>query len=547
MKVAIYARYSSENQREASIEDQFRICREFARKQGWTIAGEYSDHAISGATLMRPGFQAMMAEALRGKVDVVLAEALDRFSRDQEDTAGLFKRLTFAGVGIVTLAEGDITFLHIGLKGTMNAMFLKELADKTRRGLRGRVELGKSGGGVCFGYRIVRTFKDGVVSTGEREVVPEEADIIRRIFKDYIAGISPKQIAKDLNREGLRGPRGALWGSSTIYGNPKRGTGILHNELYIGRLVWNKLRYLKDPDSGKRVSRPNPESEWVISQVPALRIVDDELWQAVQARYAAVQKKWTTRRTRQALPPVRAPEVPVHRHDEVRRVRRGLRRLLPRSARLLRHARARHVHEHADDPASGGRGARAGGAAGEAAAPGLLRGVLPRVREGDEPAADGAAGQPERREARTGASEARHREGRSRPSRTGFAAPELKARVDRLQERKTALEAQLAAADEPPPLLHPSMADLYRSKVEELAAALQREDTRLEASESLRGLVESIVLTPRDGQLGIELKGNLAAMLTAAQNAKRSPETGDLCVPMKVVAGAGFEPATFGL
>lgn len=88
MKVAIYARYSSENQREASIEDQFRICREFARKQGWIIAGEYSDHAISGATLMRPGFQAMMAEALRGKVDVVLAEALDRFSRDQEDTAG---------------------------------------------------------------------------------------------------------------------------------------------------------------------------------------------------------------------------------------------------------------------------------------------------------------------------------------------------------------------------------------------------------------------------------------------------------------------------
>jgi DNA invertase Pin-like site-specific DNA recombinase len=294
MKVAIYARYSSENQREASIEDQFRICREFARKQGWHIAGEYSDHAISGATLMRPGFQAMMSEALRGKVDVVLAEALDRFSRDQEDTAGLFKRLTFAGVGIVTLAEGDITFLHIGLKGTMNAMFLKELADKTRRGLRGRVELGKSGGGACFGYRIVRTFNDGIVSTGEREIVPEEADIIRRIFRDYIAGISPKQIAKDLNREGLRGPRGALWGPSTIYGNPKRGTGILHNELYIGRLVWNKLRYLKDPDTDKRVSRPNPESAWVISQVPALRIVDDEQWAGVQARYATVQKKWKT-------------------------------------------------------------------------------------------------------------------------------------------------------------------------------------------------------------------------------------------------------------
>src|SRR5215813_5664480 len=91
-------------------------------------------------------------EALQKKVAVVMAEALDRFSRDQEDTAGLFKRLTFAGVNIVTLAEGDITHLHIGLKGTMNALFLKELAEKTRRGLRGRIELGKAGGGVNFGY-----------------------------------------------------------------------------------------------------------------------------------------------------------------------------------------------------------------------------------------------------------------------------------------------------------------------------------------------------------------------------------------------------------
>ena len=292
MKVAIYARYSSENQRDASIEDQFRICREFARKQGWHIQREYSDHAISGASLMRPGFQAMMAEALRGNVDIVMAEALDRFSRDQEDTAGLFKRLTFAGVNIVTLAEGDITHLHIGLKGTMNALFLKELADKTRRGLRGRIELGKSGGGVSFGYRIVRTFKDGVVSTGEREIISEEAEVVRRIFSEYAAGQSPKQIAKDLNRAGLRGPRGALWSPSTIHGNPKRGVGILHNELYVGRMVWNKLRYLKDPDTGKRVSRPNPESEWVVSHVPALRIIDDELWQAVQTRYAGVQRKW---------------------------------------------------------------------------------------------------------------------------------------------------------------------------------------------------------------------------------------------------------------
>ena len=110
--------------------------------------------------------------------------------------------------------------------------------------------------------------------------------------------------------------------------------------------------------------------------------------------------------------------------------------------------------------------------------------------------------------------------------------------MDDLQARKNALLAQLATADEPPPLLHPSMADLYRSKVEELASALQREDTRLEASETLRGLIDSIVLTPEKGQLRIEPRGNLAAMLTAAQETKRSPDTGDLLVPVQLVAGA---------
>ena len=87
MKVAIYARYSSDNQREASIADQLRVCRELAARQGWTVVEEFTDHAISGATLLRSGFQALMRDALNQRFDVVLAEALDRFSRDQEDTS----------------------------------------------------------------------------------------------------------------------------------------------------------------------------------------------------------------------------------------------------------------------------------------------------------------------------------------------------------------------------------------------------------------------------------------------------------------------------
>ena len=166
-RVGLYARYSSDQQREASIVDQFRTCREFAQRQGWTIAAEYHDSAMSGASLVRAGFQALMRDAMNGRFDVVLAESLDRFSRDQEDTASLFKRLTFAGVRIITVSEGDIGHLHIGLKGTMNALYLKDLADKTRRGLRGRVEAGRSGGGICYGYSVVAD-PDGV---GARAIV----------------------------------------------------------------------------------------------------------------------------------------------------------------------------------------------------------------------------------------------------------------------------------------------------------------------------------------------------------------------------------------
>ena len=115
---------------------------------------------------------------------------------------------------------------------------------------------------------------------------------------------------------------------------------------------------------------------------------------------------------------------------------------------------------------------------------------------------------------------------------------EAKTEMKALDERRQELQAQLATAEEPPPLLHPSMADLYRAKVEELAAALRRDDSRVEASETLRGLIDAIVLIPEGDQLRIELKGNLAAMLAAAQKTKRSPETGDLLVPIQMVAGA---------
>ncbi len=202
MIAVIYARYSSDLQRDASIEDQVRLCRERIDQEGWEYLHAYTDRAISGASALRPAYQSLLEDARRGQFDVVVAEALDRLSRDQEDVAGLFKRLRFAGVRLFTLAEGEISELHVGLKGTMNALFLKDLAQKVRRGLEGRVRQGRSGGGLCFGYDVVREHDArGEPIHGGRKINQTEAAIVRRIFTEFAAGKSPRGIALTLNRE----------------------------------------------------------------------------------------------------------------------------------------------------------------------------------------------------------------------------------------------------------------------------------------------------------------------------------------------------------
>ena len=186
-RVALYARYSSDSQSESSIEDQFRLCREHAGRERWKIAGTYHDSAISGASMiLRPGIQSLLQDGQRGQFDVVLGEALDRISRDQADVATLFKHLRFAGVQIVTLAEGEISELHVGLKGTMNALFLKDLAMKTHRGLRGRVEAGgRSLLWLSCGEEAGRQRR---AVRGDREIIAEEAATVRRIFRAFAAG-----------------------------------------------------------------------------------------------------------------------------------------------------------------------------------------------------------------------------------------------------------------------------------------------------------------------------------------------------------------------
>jgi site-specific DNA recombinase len=191
VRAALYARVSSDLQSAASIDDQLRVCAEWAANQGLSVTGSYTDQGISGASLIRPGIQKLLQDAAAGKCTVILTESLDRLSRDQEDIAHIYKRMRFLGVKIVTLSEGEVNELHIGLKGTMGALYLKDLADKTRRGLRGRIEAGKSAGGNSYGYDVIKKIDDnGEPVRGERRINPQQAAIVTRVSSATTPGAS---------------------------------------------------------------------------------------------------------------------------------------------------------------------------------------------------------------------------------------------------------------------------------------------------------------------------------------------------------------------
>ena len=552
-RTAIYARYSSDNQRDASIADQLRLCRQFADRQGWAVVENYADHAMSGATMVRPAIQALLADAAASRFDIVVSEAIDRLSRDQEDVAAIYKRLSFAGVRIITVSEGEITPLHVGLKGTMNALYLKDLADKTRRGLQGRVEAGRSGGGNAYGYDVIASGgHDG--DRGERRLNAAEAAIVQRIFREFAAGNSPRAIARDLNRDRVPGPRGRAWMDTTIRGHVSRGTGILNNELYIGRLVWNRLRYLKDPQTGRRVSRPNPPSEWVICDVPDLRIVDDQLWEAVKSRQAAVADQYAnvitavrrgcenrlnaTHRPKSLLAGLLicgvcgGPYTTLHRGrfgcaqhyrrgtcengrtvvraDIENRVLDGLRDKLlapdkveiavrefyDEMKRLLQEAHAATAHHHHE-----------------------LHDVDRKIRKIVTVIENGGVN------------------------------PSLLQRLTELESRKAEIQASLSATLPELPTPHPNAAKIYAARVAKLADVLADPEAARDAAEIIRSLVDKVVLTPGEkrGQINAELHGELAAIARLATEKQKSLTPYDTGVRLSVVAGAGFEPATFRL
>jgi len=532
IRAALYARYSSDLQSPASIEDQFRICREQVERERWQVVGAYKDPSVSGASvILRPGVQALLQDAKAGKFDVVVAEALDRVSRDQADVATLYKHFQFAGVKLITLAEGEISELHVGLKGTMNALFLKDLSKKTHRGLRGRVEKGKAGGGLCYGYDVVKRLDGaGEPVRGERAVNEAEALVVRRIFREFAIGKSPRTIAADLNRDAIPGPFGKQWSDTTIRGHAARGTGIIHNELYVGMLVWNRQRFIKNPTTGKRVARPNPTSEWIRTQVPELRIIDEPLWQAAKIRLTEIAHRFSAtiegvRASRaRTLNGLRRPVflfsgmiecgccggnciiVVNDRYGCANRFRKGTctnsrtirREELERralvgitdqlvSVEAVREAVAAYVEQA--NAANRERRARSA----------LDRKVLDKID--------------------------RSLAGIMAAIEDGMYQPSMKERMAELERQKADILASLEDTPANVPDIHPNLAEIYRRKVAHFAEALNDPELRDEVANDIRSIVGKIILTPgpKRGQVDATLSGELMGILDIVRGTDRPP------------------------
>ncbi len=302
LRVITYARFSTAQQRDASIEDQVRNCRNYATRNNWNITASFEDKAISGASKDRPGFQAMLKAAGDREFDVLLVDDLSRFSRDDIETKTLIRRFKYQGLRIIGVSDGYDSAakgekIQSSMRGLMNEMFLDDLREKTHRGLTGQALNGNSTGGRSYGY-YHRPIEDAsrldplgrpVVLSVRREVNPEQAKVVVQIFDLFAKGWSPRAIAKKLNEQGIPSPRGGKWLQSAIYGDKIEGTGILNNALYSGRVVWNRRQWLKNPDTGRRTYIKRPESEWIITDMPELRIVDVALWEKVKARQARLQ------------------------------------------------------------------------------------------------------------------------------------------------------------------------------------------------------------------------------------------------------------------
>ena len=284
--IAIYARYSSDLQNERSCEDQVIECKQFIERQD-DLRGRpieiFTDNAISGSFIRnRPSMVRLIDAIEQQNISALVSESLDRISRNLGDTDAIYRLCTYYDIPIFTVMEGRIQRVHVGLTGTISSIFIEQLSHRVKRGQAGNIRQGKAVSGLLYGYKIKYLNDQGVPERGLREIDPEQARIVQRIYNEFCSGKKASEIVTSLNKEDIPSPRGGKWGRSTVTGNRGHGKGILRNAMYIGQLVWNRYNYDKHPLTGLGRIRPNPKEIWLSNTCEDLRIISDDQWMEAQ-------------------------------------------------------------------------------------------------------------------------------------------------------------------------------------------------------------------------------------------------------------------------
>lgn len=298
LRIAIYARFSSENQNDRSIDDQVRLCREYVDRNGGTISEDlvYADYAVSGSTRSRTGFDQVLRLIDSKTVDAIVTESGSRLSRDLGDADRLWKLAKFNAVRLICVNDGIDSVsqgarLQFAIKSLMADEYLADLSKATRRGQVGAAEAGHSTGGLPYGY--TSEFVSGGRRDGHRIIIDQEkSKIVRRIFQLYEEGHSLLGIAEVLNQEKVPPPRAGAKSQRAISWRKTTLRELLRNRSYLGEWSFGERRWEKDPVTRKRRYRKQPESEVRRYQREDLRVIDDETWKAVHARMAAVEAKY---------------------------------------------------------------------------------------------------------------------------------------------------------------------------------------------------------------------------------------------------------------
>ena len=218
----VYARYSSDNQTEQSIEGQLRVCQEYATRNNIIILDTYIDRAMTGTNDNRPDFQRMIRDSSKKQWDYVLVYKLDRFSRNKYESSNYKYVLKNNGVKVISACENipetpEGIILESMLEG-MNQYFSAELSQKVKRGMREtRIKGHFQGGSLLYGYKLI----DKKIYIDE-----EKAEIVKFIYEQYANGLEVKHIRKQLNEKGIT-HKGKPFAHSTLY-------RMLKNEKYIG-------------------------------------------------------------------------------------------------------------------------------------------------------------------------------------------------------------------------------------------------------------------------------------------------------------------------